>query len=368
MKVPFFNYPWVYLQHEDEIREKIFDVMHRGAFILQEDLEEFEKNLCKYLNVNHAFGVADGTNALILGLMAMGIGENDEVIVPSHTYIASAASIHFSGAIPIPVECGDDHMLDPDVIVSAITPQTKAIMPVQLNGRTCNMRKIMDIADKYDLKIIEDAAQALGSKFMNQYAATFGGIGTFSFYPAKLLGTFGDGGAVITNDNDLAKKISHLRDHGRDDLGEVVAWGTNSRLDNMHAAVLDIKLKYFQEDIDKRRGIARQYQDSLGNISQIALPPAPDSNSDHFDVYQNYEILAQDRDIFQSYLGDNGVGTLVQFGGKAIHQHEELGFGNVNLPKTEKMYKSLIMLPMNTSLSENDVSYVIDVIKKFYNK
>lgn len=366
MKVPFFNYPWVYKQYEDEILAKMKDVMERGAFILQSELQEFEKNLKKFLNVKYAYGVADGTNALIIALQAAGIGAGDEVIVPSHTYIASAASIHLVGAKAVPVECGVDHMLDVASAAKAVTKKTSAIMPVQLNGRTCNMDQVKELADNHMLKIIEDAAQALGSKYKGQCAGTFGKAGTYSFYPAKVMGCFGDGGGVVTNDDEMGEKLAFLRDHGRNAEGEVVDWGTNSRLDNLQAAVLDVKLKYYMQDIERRREVAGLYDTELKDVSELELPPAPDEDSSHFDIYQNYEIIAEKRDELKAFLAENDVGTLIQFGGKAIHQHKELGFEGINLPYTEELYTKFIMLPMNTSLSDDDVFYICSKVKEFY--
>ena len=348
--------------------ETLHDVMSRGAFILQQDLAKFEESLKIFLNVKHAFGVADGTNAIMLALRAAGISVGDEVILCSHTYIATAASVHFVGATPVLAECGVDHMIDPNHVLRLITQKTKAIMPTQLNGRTCNMDKLQNIAEKQQLIIIEDAAQALGSKFRSKHAGTFGAAGTFSFYPAKVLGCFGDGGAVVTNDDTFAEKLSLLRDHGRNKDGEVVTWGTNCRLDNIQAAVLNIKMKTFKKDIARRREIAGMYHRALNEIADVTLPPAPDEDEKHFDVYQNYEIEADRRDGLRAYLGSKGIGTIIQWGGKAVHQLKGLGFDDLSLPITEQMTKRFLMLPMNTSLTDDDIEYVCECIIKFYNR
>jgi dTDP-4-amino-4,6-dideoxygalactose transaminase len=364
--IPFFNYPALFASQEQELLRVLTDVMRRGAYILQRDLLEFEASLRRYLDVKYAYGVADGTNALQLGLIAMGIGRGDEVIVPAHTYIASAAAIHFVGATPILVECGRDHLIDPDSAERAITPRTKAIMPVQLNGRTSAMDRIVAIAQAHGLQIIEDAAQALGSRFCGQCAGTFGQAGTFSFYPAKVLGCFGDGGAIVTNDDRIGERLALLRDHGRNADGEVVAWGTNSRLDNIQAAVLDFKLKTFERDLERRRAIARIYDEGLRDVAQLSLPPAPDSESNHHDIFQNYEIEADSRDLLKAHLQDAGVRTIVQFGGKAVHQYRGLGFEHVKLPVTERLYTRALLLPMNTTLSDDDGSYIVEQIRIFY--
>jgi dTDP-4-amino-4,6-dideoxygalactose transaminase len=366
MKIPFFNYPALFKRNEDEIMALVRDVLSRGAFILQKDLEEFESNLRKFLNVKHAFGVADGTNALILALRAAGIGLGHEVIVCSHTYVATAASVHFVGATPVLVECGADHMIDPKAVEKAVTRRTRAIMPTQLNGRTADMDALQRIADRNGLMIIEDAAQALGSRCKGRHAGTFGLAGTFSFYPAKLLGCFGDGGAVVTNDDAIAEKLFLYRDHGRNKDGEVVTWGTNCRLDNLQAAVLNWKLKTFEKEIDRRRQIASTYHDALKDIGDIIPPPPPVKNGDYFDVYQNYEIESGRRDELKSYLSEQGIGTIIQWGGKAVHQLQGLGFDDVRLPVTEKMTSRFLMLPMHTALSDDDVSYICKSIRRFY--
>ena len=364
--IPFFNYPALFKANEQEIMEVMHDVMSRGAYILQKDLAQFEENLKKFLDVKHAFGVADGTNALILGLRAAGIGNGDEVVLCSHTYIATAAAVHFAGAVPVLVECGADHMIDPAAVRKAITDRTRAIMPTQLNGRTCDMDALQEIADQHDLKIIEDAAQALGSRFKGKCAATFGLAGTFSFYPAKLLGCFGDGGAVVTNDDEMADRLFLLRDHGRNQDGDVVSWGTNCRLDNIQAAILDWKLRTFEESIARRREIASMYHQRLAGIDDLALPPAPDDDKRHFDVYQNYELESGHRDDLRKFLSEKGVGTIIQWGGKAVHQLKGIGFEGVKLPVTERMTARFLMLPMHTALTNDDVDYICESIRDFY--
>ena len=366
VKVPFFNYPALFKAQEKEIMDTLHDVMSRGAYILQRDLEGFEEKIKELIGVKHVLGVADGTNALMLSLRAAGVGHGDEVILSSHTYIATAASVHFVGATPVLVECGVDHMIDPKSVESAITDKTRVIMPTQLNGRTCDMDALQAIADKHGLVIIEDAAQALSSMYKGKCAGTFGLAGTFSFYPAKLLGCFGDGGAVVTNDDNMAKRVALLRDHGRNEEGVVVTWGTNCRLDNIQAAILNLKLKTFDKDIARRREIASIYHQALKGIADLTLPPAPDENERHFDVYQNYEIESGHRDDLRDFLEEHGVRTIIQWAGKAVHQFKGLGFDNIKLPVTEKMTSRFLMLPMHTALSDEDVGYVCDCVKDFY--
>ena len=364
--IPFFNYPALFKAQEKEIMDRLHDVMSRGAFILQRDLEEFEENIKELIGVKHVLGVADGTNALMLSMRAAGVGHRHEVIMSSHTYIATAASVHFVGATPVLVECGADHMIDPESVERAVTDKTRVIMPTQLNGRTCDMDALQAIADDHSLIIIEDAAQALSSKFRGKCAGTFGLAGTFSFYPAKVLGCFGDGGAVVTNDDEMARKLYLLRDHGRNDEGEVVTWGTNSRLDNIQAAILNVKLKTFKKDMERRREIASIYDQALRGIDDLILPPAPDEDEKHYDVYQNYELESGHRDELKSFLAKRGVGTIIQWGGKAVHHFKGLGFDNVHLPIVEKMTSRFLMLPMHTALTDEDVEYVCDCVIEFY--
>jgi dTDP-4-amino-4,6-dideoxygalactose transaminase len=340
--------------------------MERGAFILQSDLVEFETRVASFTSAKYALGVANGTDALIIALRAAGVGPGDEVIVPSHTYVASAASIHFAGATPVLVECGTDHMMDPQSAADAVTSRTKAIMPVQLNGRTCDMTAIQAIADKHQLLIIEDAAQAIGSKFKGKNSGTFGIAAEISLYPAKILGCFGDGGVLLTNDAEMARSMSLLRDHGRDETGLVVTWGLNSRLDNLQAALLNVKLEQLDNEIERRRQIARQYNEALADLEDIVLPPGPDDDPDHFDVYQNYEVESGRRDELRAYLEKEGVRTIIQWAGKPVHQFEGLGFTNVHLPYTDRLFTRCFLLPMNTSLTDEEVGYICERIRKFY--
>lgn len=368
MKVPFFNYPFVYSQYESEIDKKINKVIKKGEFILQNDLLNFENNLKKFLNAKFAFGVSDGTNAIILCLKAAGMKSGDEAIMSSHTYIATASAVHDAGGIPVLVNCKDDFLIDEREIEKAITKKTKFIIPTQLNGRVCQMNIILKIAKKYNLIVIEDGAQAIGAKFKKKFSTTFGLAGTISFYPAKILGCFGDGGAVITNNKGFAKKISMMRDHGRSKDGKVVSWGTNSRLDNLQAAILNIKLKHLKKDIAKRRKIASLYYKLLKNNKYLHLPPPPNNNSNNFDVYQNFEILADKRDALRQYLRKNSIGTIIQWNGQALHMIKNLKMKYKNLQKTNNIFKKILLLPMNCSLSTKDVIFVSKMINKFYEK
>ncbi len=365
MKVPFFNYQYIFKSNEEKFIDIIKDVGNRGAYILQRDLDEFETNLANYIGVEHALGVANGTDAIWLALLAANIGEGDEVIFASHTYIATANAIKFVGAVPVPADCRSDHMIDPESVKSLITNKTKVILPTQLNGRCCEMDSLTKIAEDNDLIIIEDAAQGLGAKYKGKGIGTFGKGATISFYPAKNLGSFGDGGAFVTNDKKMYEKVKILRDHGRNEEGIFVDWGFNSRLDNLQAAILNFKLSYYDNEIKRRREIASIYNEELSIIKEILLPPPPDTK-DYFDVFQNYEIEAENRHKLKDYLKDSGIGTLIQWNGQPVHSIVALGFKGSGLPYTEEMYKKCLMLPMNTSLSNQEVIYVCNKIKSFY--
>lgn len=365
-EIPFFNYRGAFTAIEPQLMATIRDVIARGAFIMQKDLVEFEQAVARYLGVKHAFGVGNATDGLIIAFRGAGLKPGDEVIFPSHTMVASPAAVHFAGGTPIPVDIGPDHMLDPGEIEKAITRRTRFIMPVQVNGRTCDMDAIQALANKHGLAVVEDAAQALGSAFRGRKAGSFGVAAAFSFYPAKVLGCLGDGGMVVTNDDAVAERVHQLRDHGRDREGEVSSWGMNSRLDNIQAAVLHLQFRDYDSIISHRRALARTYQEALGSLQGVTLPPAPDADPRHFDVYQNYEIEADRRDALRAYLKERGVGTLIQWGGKAVHQFERLGFRSVSLPATERFFERCLMLPMNMMVTTADAEHVSGLVRAFY--
>lgn len=363
--VPYFKYPEVFGSDAEHLLEIVADVGRRGAFILQSDLATFERRLAAYLGVRYVVGVANATDGLHLAIRAAGIGPGDEVIFCSHTMVATPAAVHFAGAIPIPVECHSDHLIDPAAVEKAITCRTRAILPTQLNGRVADMDQLQRIADEHGLLLIEDAAQALGARYRGRPAGSFGLAGAVSFYPAKTLGCLGDGGCVITNDDKMYEQLLCLRDHGRGPSGEVEMWGLNSRLDNLQAAILNHKLDAYDQSIADRRRLAAVYQERLGECAGVRLPPAPDSDPQRLDIFQNYEVEAQQRDALRECLRAHGVGTLVPWGGKAVHQFAALGF-RTHLPFTDVLFRRLLMLPMNPWITEEDVHHVCDVVQSFY--
>ncbi|MEO0423440.1 MAG: DegT/DnrJ/EryC1/StrS family aminotransferase [Pseudomonadota bacterium] len=364
-KIPFFDYPALFARDETQYLATLREVLRSGFYIMGPELAEFESALANYLGVKHVIGVADGTMALLIGLRAAGIQPGDEVLVSGHTFVASAAAIHHCGATPVPVDCGPDHLISGDAVAAAITPRTRGIMPVQLNGRTTNMDRINEVVAEHDLIMVEDSCQALGSSYAGRFAGTFGKAGAFSFYPSKTLGCFGDGGAMCTDDDAVAEAARSLRDHGRGNDGDVARFGYNARLDNLHAAILNTKLANYDNEIERRRALASIYQARLASIDALRLPPAPDADSRHFDIYQNYEVEADDRDGLKAFLAEQGVGTILQWGGQMLNDLSAVG-KDVKLPTLDEMAKRFLMLPMNTALADEDVHYVCDQIERFY--
>jgi len=367
IKVPFFEYPRLWSDDRREFLSIIDNVSSSGGFILQKAVSDFESELANYANSNYAVGVGNATDGMEIFLEAIGINPGDEIIISSHTMLATASAIKVAGGVPIPVDIGKDNLISIQAIEDAITPNTVGIMPTQLNGRVCDMDSILAIAKKHGLFVVEDAAQALGARYKGQHAGTFGLASDISFFPAKVLGCLGDAGGVLVNDKDLYHQIFQLHDHGRDVDGEVRRWGRNSRLDNIQAAILSHKLKTYDKVIARRREVAQMYQERLGMLNELQLPAPPDTTSDNFDVYQNYELTADNRDELKVYLDEKNIGTLIQWGGKAVHQFTQLGFNQV-LPDTERFFERCIMLPMNVFISDTDVDYICESVTEFYRK
>jgi len=366
MKVPFFDYKHLFSSDKKNFLKVFEEVGIRGAYIMQDDLSTFESEIANYSSCEYAVGVGNATDALEMLVQVSDIKKDDEVIISTHTMIATASAISANGAIPVPVECARDHLIDPESIEKAINSKTKCIMPTQLNGRTANMDEICRIADEHGLLIIEDSAQALGSKYKGKNAGTFGIGGCISFYPAKVLGCLGDGGIILCNDEESYEKLVMVRDHGRDPKsGEVLLWGRNSRLDNLQAAFLNFQFQYYEDVIQRRRKIANIYNSRFCEIPHLFLPPKPDENEDHYDIFQNYEIEADNRDSLKDYLSQNGIGTLIQWGGKGVHQFKKLGF-DISLPFSEKVFEKMLLLPINMSITDEEVNYVCDKIQSFY--
>lgn len=368
--VPFFDWSALYRERSGDYLHIIDETASAGGFILQAAVEEFERKLADYLGVKHAIGTSDCTNAMLLGLRACGIAPGTEIILPGHAFIAAAQAIHFAGGIPVPVDLDDSDgwLIDPHAVRAAITPRTRGIMPVHVNGRVCAMDALREIADDHGLEIYEDAAQALGAKLDGRAAGTFGRWGAFSFYPSKTLGCFGDAGALVTNDDEIAATLRAMRNHGAGADKRIAAdcdvWGTNARLDNIQAGILAYKLGWYVETIERRRSIATRYDDAFSDLA-IDLPPAPGSDQRHFDIFQNYEIRCDGRDALRAYLASRDIGAIVQWGGTPLHRFRNLGFTQ-QLPRTDRLFEGSLLLPMNHLLTDEQVDVVIDAVREFF--
>ncbi len=375
-KVPFVDVPKQYQIIKEEVLKTIDDVLSRGDLILRKDVEEFEKNMAVFVGTKYAVGLNSGTDAMFLSLKALGIGPGDEVITVSHTFVASIAVIVNVGAKPILVDVKEDFTMDVDKLEAAITEKTKAVIPVYLNGRMCEMDRLMEIVKSHNLIVIEDAAQALGAKYQGKMAGSFGLAGSFSLYPFKVLGCFGDGGVLTTDDENLAEKVRLLRDHGQKTPApeqarygagktEIVCFGFNSRLDNIQAAILNLKFKYLLQYIERRRKIALLYQKGLADVKGVKLPPSPDSDERYFDNFQNYVLTAEKRDELYNFLKEKGVETLIK-DPIANHKQPGLGLSHFNLPYTERLAEQVISLPMYPELNQEQIEYVIECVRSFY--
>ena len=365
-KVPFVNYPEHYRRIWNEVMEAIEGALSNGDLILRDQLRQFEEDIASFVGVKYGVGLNSGTDALLFSLKAADIGPGDEVITVAHTFVATVSVIVQCGAKPILVDIGEDMNMDVSQVEKEITQKTKAIIPVHLNGRMCNMEKLMETADEHDVLVIEDAAQALGASFERKKSGSFGLTGCFSFYPAKMLGAAGDGGIAVTNDKEIAEKIRLLRDHGyQRSTGEMLCYGYNSRLDNIQAAILDVKLKHLPEWIDRRREVVSLYHQGLSDLQELKLPPPPRSEDRFFDVYQNYVIRAKGRDRLVAHLEELGIEILVSWP-KPMHHHDALGLKHFHLPKTEQISNEVLSLPMYPELGDEEVGVVIGSIRNFY--
>lgn len=358
-KVPFYDYAALGRERGSELLTQIDGVLRRGAFIMQAEVSEFEASLASHLGEGEVVGVGNCTDGLELILLACGIGPGDEVILPAHTFVATAGAVVAVGATPRFAEVGPAHDIDPAELMRLATPRTKAVIPVSLNGRCADLDAVVEIATGQGWLVIEDAAQAVGARLNGRAAGTWGIAGAFSFYPAKTLGAIGDAGAIVTTDPDLADRLRRLRDHGRTESGDVKFWGRNSRLDNLQAAVLVVQLQHYEADVLRRREIASRYLDELAAVSSLRLPELDAVG--RFDVCQNFEIEADDRDQLRAELADRGIGTALPWGGKAITDFEGLNTGDAT-PHTSSLLRSLLLLPLHQYLDDQDVDAVVDAV------
>jgi dTDP-4-amino-4,6-dideoxygalactose transaminase len=357
---PSRNYEMI----KKEIDEIFFYVMSQGDLVYRGQLKSFEDNLARFVGAEFAVGVNSGYDALHLSLRAVGIGTGDEVIVPAHTFVATCSAVINAGATPVLVDVLPDFNIDPDEIEKAISPRTRAIIPVHLNGYMADMVSVSETARRHHLFVIEDACQGLGSSMNSKRAGSWGVTGCWSFYPFKILGGYGDGGAITTNDPEVAKFATLMRYNGEDrETGEYHGHGFSCLLDNLQAAFLDVKLGLLPSWIDRRRQIAEMYRKGLEDIDDLALPHYNDPRRDH--VYQNYVVRAKQGEDFSTFLRQNGVEVLTQFR-KPYYKHEALKLVDCGFPETEKLSSEVCSLPMNVEISDEEVYYVINVVRKFY--
>jgi dTDP-4-amino-4,6-dideoxygalactose transaminase len=364
LQIPFVDLGAQYSAHADEIHAALLRVIQKTAFVLGPEVAEFEKAFAKYCDVQYAIGVDSGTSALQLALEALDIGAGDEVITAANTFIATALAITYTGAKPVLVDIDpQSYTIDPDLIEKAITPRTKAIIPVHLFGHPAAMARIQEIASAHGLEIIEDACQAHGARYRGKRAGGFGKAAAFSFYPAKNLGAFGDAGMVVTNDEKVYKTVRMLRDVGQSKKYYHDVKGYNHRLDALQAAVLGVKLPYLDMWNGDRRENAALYDRLLAG-SGVEIPvEAEDVEA----VYHLYVIRTPNRQALQAYLSENGVSTGIHYP-IPIHlqaAYQDLGYQRGDLPVTEAYADQILSLPMFAELTPEQIEYVAATIRRF---
>lgn len=364
--IPFLDLKKINQQYEAELKQACARVIDSGWYVLGKEVEEFEKEFAAYCETEHCLGVANGLDALVLILRAyieLGImQEGDEIIVPSNTYIASILAISENGLTPVLVEPDlNTYNLDPNLIEQAITEKTKAILTVHLYGQVTGMDEINQIAQKHNLKVIEDCAQAHGALYKGKKVGSLGDAAGFSFYPGKNLGALGDGGAVTTNDSELAQAISALRNYGSHQKYKNLYKGVNSRLDEIQAAMLRVKLRYLNKEIKVRQDVAQAYLKGINN-PLIELPVIEDVNAH---VWHLFVIKTTQREALVNYLTENGVQTLVHYPIPPHKQDAYQEWSHDSFPISEQMHEQVVSIPMSPVLSSDEVDSVIAVINSY---
>ena len=364
--IKFLDLKKINAKYRSELKDAFDRVLDSGWFLMGSELNHFEAKFANFCGTKHAIGVANGLDALTLIIRAykeLGLFQDgDEIIVPSNTYIASILSITANNLVPVLVEPNlDTYNLDSELIESKITQSTKAILPVHLYGQMCDMDEINAIANRYNLKVIEDCAQAHGAVLLNKKAGNWGDAAGFSFYPGKNLGALGDAGAITTNDNKLAECIRALLNYGSQKKYENLYKGVNSRLDELQAAILNIKLKYLDDETAKRRAIASKYYNQIIN-PKIILPIV---KFEMAHVWHLFVLRVNDRDHFQKYLNESGIQTIIHY---PIPPHKQIAFkefSNLSLPISEKIHNEIISLPISHILTDNEVDHIIKVVNEY---
>jgi dTDP-4-amino-4,6-dideoxygalactose transaminase len=366
LQVPAFDITRQSKSLEPLLTQAFQKALQQGLFILGDDVKEFETKMAGYLGAQYTIAVANGSDALVLSLLALGIGLGDEVIVPSFTFFATAGSVSRIGAVPVFVDVRDsDYNIDLEQVRKKITIKTRAIIPVHLFGMPAMMIELKKIAEEYNLVIIEDAAQALGTSVQEKQVGSIGDVGCFSFFPTKNLGCFGDGGLVATNRAEIAEKLKMLRVHGTRKKYYHELLGYNSRLDTIQAAFLNIKFPWLCRWIEERRRIATIYRQELSEVSELEMPVEYAGHS-----YNQFTIKTKDRDRLRDFLAENGIGTTVYYP-LALHLQpifSSLGYQVGDLPVSEALTAKVLSLPLFPELADEEQKYVIAKIKEFYRK
>lgn len=364
MKIPFVSFLPMEKELNKELKAAFERVLERSWYIDGAEDEAFEKAFAQYIGAKYCVGVGNGLDALVMALKALGIGRNDEVIVPANTFIASALAISYAGATPVLVDPElETFNINPDKIEAAITSRTKAIMPVHLYGQACRMDRITELAKKHNLKIIEDCAQAHGATYKGKTAGTFGDAAGYSFYPGKNLGALGDAGAVVTDDEELAKKIRALKNYGSDYKYHHIYKGNNSRLDELQAAFLSAKLMILDKMNAERRRIAQRYLDEINNPA-VVLPYVC---ADCVPVWHVFAVRSERRDELESFLNSLGIGTNKHYP-IPVHLQEcykDLGYKEGDFPAAEEISRTELSLPMYYGMTDEEIDFVIESINRF---
>jgi dTDP-4-amino-4,6-dideoxygalactose transaminase len=366
MKIEIIDLRKRFKEEKKDITKTINNVLSKGNLILTEEVENFEKSICKYTGSKYCLGLNSGTDALMMSLWSAGIGKGDEVITTPISFIASISSIVHVGAKPVFVDIGDDLNINADLIEGAITKKTKAIMPVHWTGRICDMDKICKIAKKYNLKIIEDAAQGMGSYFKKKHAGTFGLISAFSTHPLKNLNGIGDGGFVITNNKFLYNKIKLLRNHGLKSRDNVEIFGVNSRLDSVNASVLSFRLKKLNNIINRRTKNIKLYKKYL-NTEKVKFIA---DHKNKINAHVMFVVLCEKRDQLQQFLKKFNIQTLVYYK-KPLYSHKaskSLEINSQNFPISNNLASKVLALPHHQNLSKKEIFFVCKKINEFYRK
>lgn len=360
--IKFLDLEKINNRYREEIDSRIKNILDKGWYLQGEENENFTKNFANFCGTKFALGVANGLDALNLIIKAYGFGNGDEIMVPANTYIATILAISENGCIPILVEPDiKTYNINPDSIEEKITSKTKAIMVVHLYGQAVQMEKIWKIAKKYNLKIIEDSAQAHGAIYQENRTGNLGDASGFSFYPGKNLGCIGDGGAVTTNDEELFNKIKAIANYGSDRKYHHIYKGVNSRLDEIQAAVLDIKLKHLDSDNNKRREISKYYRENIKN-SKIILPETYDEKSH---VWHIFAVRTHNRDEFQKYLTEKGIQTIIHYPTPPHKQGAYKEWNNLSFPITEEIHNTILSLPISPVMTDSEIEKVVEVVNEY---